>query len=345
MAKLKMGIIGVGGIAQERHLPTFLQLNESVELVAVNDQNEERAKEVAEKFGIPQILHDYQAMFEVIDAVTICTPNKFHAEIAIQALEAGVHVLCEKPMAISTKECEDMIKAATENDKLLSIAYHYRYTKEAQAAKNTILQGEIGDPLVVRVDALRRRKVPGWGVFTNKDLQGGGCLIDFGCHLLDLALWLLDDPEPVEVMGRANNRLSKTPNRFNEWGSFDHQTFEVDDHTTGYITFKNGVSLILECSWAANIKEDTTNLRISGVDGGLSVYPFELYKEKHGMLVNTSASVIPGVDDPGILQARNLVNSCLGSEDLVVKPEQALTVTKIIEAIYKSSETGSSVRL
>ncbi|WP_430790702.1 Gfo/Idh/MocA family protein [Virgibacillus flavescens] len=345
MVKLRMGIVGAGGIAQDRHIPAYLELQDKVEIVALQDLNVERAQEAANRFGISQVFQEYTELFEVVDAVTICTPNKFHAEIAVQALEAGVHVLCEKPMAITTQDCEEMIAASQKTNTQLSIAYHYRHTQEARVAKQAILNGEIGDPLVTRVQAMRRRKVPGWGVFTNKDLQGGGSLIDWGCHFLDLAIWLLGDPKPVEVMGTTYNRLSKTPNQLNEWGTFNHETFDVDDHVTGYITFENGVSLMLECSWAANIKEDTTNLSISGVDGGLNVYPFELYQAKYGTFFSGEAKFSAKEDNAGLLQAENFVSSCLGEAELIVKPEQALQVTKLMEAIYTSSETGRSVRL
>lgn len=149
MAKLKMGIIGVGGIAQDRHIPAYLELKDQVELTAVQDLNVERAQEVADKFGIKHVFEDYAELFKQVDAVTICTPNKFHAEIAIQALEASVHVLCEKPMAITSKECEDMIAASKKTNTRLSIAYHYRHTQEARVAKQAILNKEIDRKSVV----------------------------------------------------------------------------------------------------------------------------------------------------------------------------------------------------
>ncbi|WP_176791370.1 Gfo/Idh/MocA family protein [Thalassobacillus cyri] len=345
MPKLRMGIIGVGGIATQRHIPAYQSLSDQVEVTAIQDVNGKRAKQVAEQFDIPHVFEDYGMLFEHVDAVTICTPNKFHAEMSIAALEAGVHVICEKPMAMSTEEGKAMVKAAKKNDRLLSIAYHYRYTPEAQLAKTLITNGEIGDPLVTRVQALRRRKVPGWGVFTNKELQGGGSLIDFGCHLLDLSLWLLDDPKPVEVMGRTYDRLSKIPGQVNDWGPFDHETFNVDDHVTSYITFENGMSMQFETSWAANIKEDKTSLSISGVDGGLDVYPFELYQAKYGAVWDSKVKLPKEELSPGVLQAKNFVDSCLGDAQLVVEPEQALKVTELMEAIYLSSETGSSIKL
>lgn len=346
MNKLRIGLIGTGGIAETRHIPAFSKMKDRVALEAVHDINLERSQEIAAKFNIPKVCESYHEMLGEVDAIVICTPNKFHAEISVAALHAGVHVLCEKPMALSAAECEAMTDAAKRSGKVLAIGYHYRFMKEAQAAKKVVEAGEIGNPLVVRVQALRRRKVPGWGVFTNKDLQGGGSLIDYGCHLLDLAMWLMEDAEPVEVMGSAYNALSKIPNQVNQWGDFDHQTFDVDDHVTGYIKFSNGASLLLETSWSNNIKEDVLeNVSISGDKGGLEVFPFSLNYAKHGMLFNSEAAWLPGEEDPGILQAVNFVDACLGKADLIVKPEQAAKVSQIIEAIYESSQTGSSVKM
>ncbi|MGD7052923.1 Gfo/Idh/MocA family protein [Sutcliffiella horikoshii] len=345
MSQLRMGIIGVGGIAQNRHIPTFLKMQEKVTITAISDVNEKTAKMVGEKFGIAQVYAHYADMFEHVDAVTICTPNKFHAEITIAALEAGLHVFCEKPMAMRPDECEAMIAAAEKSGKQLAIAYHYRFMKESVAAKRLVDADEIGRPIVARAKGMRRRKVPGWGVFTNKELQGGGSLIDYGCHLLDLSLWLLGNPKPVEVMGTTYNELSKMPGQVNQWGSFDHETFEVDDHVTAYIKFEGGASLLFETSWSANVKGDEESVSISGISGGVDLFPFHLNQMKHGMLLNTEADWVPGEDDPSIPQAENFINSCLGHEELIVQPQQAMQVSLIIDAIYRSSESGRSVSL
>ncbi|WP_404459677.1 Gfo/Idh/MocA family protein [Sutcliffiella horikoshii] len=345
MSQLRMGIIGVGGIAQNRHIPTFLKMQEKVTITAISDVNEETARMVGEKFGIAQVYAHYADMFEHVDAVTICTPNKFHAEITIAALQAGLHVFCEKPMAMRPDECEAMIAAAEKAGKQLAIAYHYRFMKESVAAKRLVDADEIGRPIVARAKGMRRRKVPGWGVFTNKELQGGGSLIDYGCHLLDLSLWLLGNPKPVEVMGTTYNELSKMPGQVNQWGSFDHETFEVDDHVTAYIKFEGGASLLFETSWSANIKGDEESVSISGISGGVDLFPFHVNQMKHGMLLNTEADWLPGEDDPSIPQAENFINSCLGHEELIVKPQQAMQVSLIIDAIYRSNESGKSVSL
>ncbi|WP_369899594.1 Gfo/Idh/MocA family protein [Bacillus manliponensis] len=335
MKKLRIGMIGVGGIAQGRHIPAFLQLNEYCTITAVSDTNVERAKQVAETYNIPSVFETYEEVFKEVDAVCICTPNKFHAEISIAALQAGKHVLCEKPMALTATECEKMIETAKINDKKLAIAYHYRYMKESQIAKQMMTE-EIGTPLVVRVKALRRRKVPGWGVFTNKELQGGGSLIDYGCHLLDLALWLIGNPKQTEVTGSVYNAISKLPNQVNTWGKYDYKTFQVDDHVTAYIKFENGVSLLFETSWAANIKDDEEHISISGVNGGINVFPIELYTTKHNMLLNSEPVWIADDEEPGVLQAENFVKACLYDEELIVKPEEAMQVSQIMDAIYES---------
>lgn len=345
MTKLRMGMIGVGGIAQSRHIPAYQKLQDIVTVEAVSDINTQRAEEAAEHFGVPQVFSDYHDMFPHIDAVTICTPNKFHAEIAIAALNAGVHVFCEKPMAMTPEECQAMIDAAEKSGKVLSIAYHYRFMKESLAAKRLIDQNEIGEPIVARARAIRRRKVPGWGVFTNKELQGGGSLIDYGCHFLDLSLWLLGNPTPVEVTGTTYNKLSKIADEVNMWGDFDRESFEVDDHVTAYIKFDNGASMLFETSWSANVKRDEEVMSISGLTGGLDLFPLHVNQMKHGMLLSSNADWVPGEEDPGIPQAENFIRSCLGLEELVVKPSEAMKVSQIIEAIYQSSEKGQSIRL
>ncbi|WP_100371987.1 Gfo/Idh/MocA family protein [Bacillus sp. FJAT-45037] len=337
MERLRVGIVGVGGIATSRHIPAFLAIPDMVDVVAVFDQQLERAVIVAEELGIPFVAKKYEELLDAVDAVVICTPNRFHSELAVTALSAGCHVLCEKPMATSVEECKRMLEAANQANKKLMIAYHYRFMKEAQAAKRLIDAGEVGMPLVIRVQALRRRKVPGWGVFTNHSLQGGGCLMDYGCHLLDLALWLTGHEEIESITGRTYEEISRNPNEINEWGSYDTEKIDVEDHATAYITFKNGASLLFETSWAANIEADKETLSISGTSGGLDVFPLALNQSKHGMLQTMKPDYIEGADDPSVPQATNFVKSALGLEPLLVEPEQAMEVNRIIEAIYSQS--------
>lgn len=340
MEKLRIGIIGAGGIAKSRHIPALLKFADSVMITGVCDVSEESAKHAADQFGIEKSFVNYKDLFNETDAVVVCTPNKFHAEIAVAALDAGQHVLCEKPMAMSLEECSKMIEARDRSGKVLAIGYHYRFMKEAQAAKKLILENEIGQPFAVRARGMRRRKVPGWGVFTNKELQGGGSLIDYGCHLLDLSIWLMGNPKETEVTGTAYNTLSKLPGQVNLWGTFDHETFNVDDHVTAYVKFANGASLLFETSWSANIERDEECISLSGEYGGIDLFPLRINQYKHGMLLNTRADWLPGEEDYASAQTRNFINSCFGREEFEVKAEEALQTTRIIDAIYKSIEMG-----
>lgn len=343
---LKVGIIGAGGIAQSRHIPALQKLEHKAQVVALYDINHEHAKSIAETFSIPHIPESTEELFEIVDAVIICTPNKFHKELTVAALDAGTHVMCEKPMAMDAAECDTMIEASKRNNKLLTVAYHYRHTDAAIVAKKAIENGDIGAPLVIRIQALRRRKVPGWGVFTNKELQGGGSLIDYGCHLLDLGLWLLgENIQPVEVLGKTYNKLSKQPGQINDWGQFNHETFNVDDHVTSFITFSNHLSMQFECSWSANIKEDKMHLSLSGENGGINLYPFEIYQAQYGAYFTNSTNVTHNEDVAAERQALNFVNSCLGEEEIVVKAKEARNVNLLIDAIYSSNEFERSIKL
>ncbi|MFD2831572.1 Gfo/Idh/MocA family protein [Corticicoccus populi] len=343
MARLKMGMIGAGGIAVNRHIPIYQAMAENVEVYAVQDINIERAEAVAESHSIPHVYEDYSEMFEHVDAVTICTPNKFHEVISTEALNRGVHVFCEKPMAMNAFEAEKMLQASKENNRVLMIGYHYRFMESVLLSKQSMR--EVGAPIVTRVSAMRQRKVPGWGVFINKDLQGGGSLIDWGCHLLDSALWLLEGSKPVEVSAEVYQRLSKQPNQINDWGRYDHSSVNVDDHVSAYIRFDDQSTLLFECSWAANIKSDKNHISISGESGGINVFPYELYQSKYGRMMETTVETKDQEHEAAYLQAENFIGACLGRESLKSRPEDALVVSKVIDAVYRSSEEKRSISI
>lgn len=343
MTKIRLGFIGVGGIATGRHIPTFRTFDE-VEIAAVHDVDIKRAEKVAEELGIPGVFADIEDMYPHVDAIVICTPNKFHAELSINAMDNGKHVLCEKPMAMTTEECNAMIAAEKRNGVKLHIAYHYRYMKEAIASKKIIERGMIGDPLVVRVRGLRRRKVPGWGVFTNYDLQGGGALIDYGCHLLDMAMYLMGDLKPVEVSSTTYNHLSRT-NTVNEWGHFNRDTFEVEDHVSAFIRFNNGATMLFETSWAANIPEDENHISISGTKAGLDVFNMQVNQADEDLMTTMRIDYIKVDETFSRLQAEDFISAIKYGTPLTVTSEEAKEVSKIIEAIYLSSKEQRSIRL
>ncbi len=337
---------GANRIARGRHIPCF-QRNKKAALVAIADVSQEAVEWVGQEFGIPATYTDYQEMLakEKPDAVVVCTPNKYHAPVTIDALRSGLHVLCEKPLALNPEEGRAMLQAAHEAGKILSIAFHYRHKPNSRAAKRVIEGGELGDVYRVRIDALRRRGIPSWGTFTNKEIQGGGALVDFGVHLIDLALWLIGNPKVLEVAGTTSQRLGTRPN-VNIWGPWNHEDFQVEDHAAAFIRLQDGKAMQLEVSWALNIAESVENVSLAGTEAGLDVFPLRVNKPAHGMLIDWRPTWMPGEkENDGDVQTADFVDAVLEGRRPVVKAEEALQVSEIVDAIYRSSVSGAAVRL
>ena len=204
MKKLRIGIIGNGGIAKWAHIPAYKNMD-NVEIIAVCDIIEERAKEASEMLGgKPAVFTDYKELLkaEGLDAVDICTPNYLHSIIAVDALHAGLHVFCEKPDAVSVEEALKMGQAAKETGKTLMVMRNNRFHTASQYLKKYIADGKAGEIYAGRCGWQRRRGIPGkGGWFTTKAQSGGGPLIDLGVHMIDLSIWLMGNPRPVAVSG------------------------------------------------------------------------------------------------------------------------------------------------
>ncbi len=342
---LRIGIIGTGEIAKGAHIPSY-QSCENVEVTAVANRTVEKAKTCADKFQIPHVYQDYKTMLNEIelDAVSICTPNKFHAEQAIAALNKGCHVLCEKPPAITVEEVVAMEEAAKKAGKILAYAFHYRYAPEVMTLKKFIEANEIGEIYSAKATAMRRRGIPGWGVFTNKELQGGGALIDIGVHMLDTALYLMDYPEPDTVLGTTYEKLGNRPG-VGLLGDWDWKDFSVEDMANAMITFKNGATLMLESAFAANVeKDDVMQVSIIGDQGGADVFPLKIYQEKHGVLLDTTPAYLPSYS-LHTKQIHDFVQCIFTETEPPSNPRQGVTLQKIVAGIYESANTGNAVKL
>ena len=362
MTKLRIGIIGCGGIANNKHMPALKKIKE-VEMVAFCDIIEERAVKAAADFGSEgaKTYIDYKELLadESIDVVHVCTPNRDHSYITVDALEAGKHVMCEKPMAINTAEAQKMLDAAKRTGKKLTIGYQSRFRPDSQYLKRACEDGELGDIYYARAQAIRRRAVPTWGVFLDEEKQGGGPLIDIGTHALDLTLWMMDNYEPQMVVGTKYRKLADTKNAANAWGPWDPEKFTVEDSAFGFIRMKNGATIYLESAWALNTLDvNEAKTILCGDKGGADMLgengSLRINGEKYSKLYVTkpdmdSASVafFDGDDAPEAsdIEARRWVAHILDEENnpLTTKPEQAIVVTKILEAIYTSAETGKAV--
>lgn len=229
---VKVGIIGCGGIANGKHMPSLKKI-ENVQMVAFCDIIEERAEKAAKEFGVEgaKVYKDYKELLkdESIEVIHVCTPNRSHSFISIDAMEAGKHVMCEKPMAINYKEAKAMLEASQRTGKKLSIGYQSRFRNDSQYLKKCCENGELGEIYYAKAHAVRRRAVPTWGVFLNEYEQGGGPLIDIGTHALDLTLWMMDNYKPKMVVGSVYKKLGDQNGTGNAWGDWDPKQYTVED--------------------------------------------------------------------------------------------------------------------
>ncbi|PKI06483.1 oxidoreductase [Staphylococcus xylosus] len=355
---IKVGVIGCGGIANGKHLPSLAKIQE-VSMVAFCDIDKIKAESAATRYGDENatVYEDYIELLQddSIEVIHVCTPNNTHQEITVAALNASKHVMCEKPMAKTSEEAQLMIDAAVHNNKKLTIGYQNRFRADSQYLRKVTQRGDLGDIYFSKAHAIRRRAVPTWGVFLDEEKQGGGPLIDIGTHALDLTLWMMDNYEPESVMGSTFHKLGKQADAANAWGSWDPNKFTVEDSAFGFIKMKNGATIILESSWALNsLDVDEAKCSLSGTDGGAdmknglrihgedlrTLYTSEIELENAGVDFYEGEKI-----DEAEEEARAWINSITQDLEPVVKPKEAFVVTQILEAIYESAKTGKAVYL
>lgn len=349
MNRLKIGIIGSGGIAQSCHMPAYASIPERCEMFAVADVNLDTAKAAAEKFAVPHVFTDYRELLALdeIDAVSVATPNAFHMQPTVDALRAGKHVLCEKPMAMNADECRAMIRAQRESGKILQIALQWRFSGIAQFMKKYIDAGEMGSIYYARAQALRRRGVPGWGVFIDKEKQGGGPLIDIGVHVLDFTLYLMGYPKPVSVSGKTYQEMGRNPKYWNAWGDYDREKFTVEDFAVGFIRFENGATVTLETSFMANLEREIWFTQLFGNDSGANIDLFApetdailISTERNRQLFDMRPANVPRVKSMHTAEVHAFIEAIESGLPSPVPGEEGLVLNAIFDALYKSSESG-----
>ncbi|NLB56519.1 MAG: Gfo/Idh/MocA family oxidoreductase [Lentisphaerae bacterium] len=342
--KIKVGIVG---LSMGRHHLERMLLDSRVNVSALCDTDELRLKNTAEKYGIKSGYTDFAGMLrsESLDAVVIAVPNKFHAPYTLAALDAGLHEFCEKPMAMNTREAEKMQAKAEEKKRNLMINFSFRFMDMSYVLKQQVDAGVVGDIYFGRSVWHRRRGIPGFGGwFGIKSLSGGGPLIDLGVHRLDLALWLMGYPEPESVSGSTYNTIAKAAAKSAK------KQFDVEDLACGFIKFTNGATLILEASWAGNIKEnDLIITRLLGTKGGIlqkninggGAFEAEVFTEEGGNLFTKKL-------DKAVVSAptsqREFIDNIVEKREPMATAGQGVKVMKILDGIYKSALTGREVR-
>ena len=354
--KLRIGIIGCGGIAGA-HIVGYKAASDLVDVVACCDLDPKKAERYAKNNNIPAFYTDYKEMFEKenLDAVSVCTWNAAHAPATIDALNAGINVLCEKPMAMNAQQAIAMKEAAEKNNKLLMIGFVRRFGNDADILKKFIDEGTMGDVYFAKATYLRRNGFPG-GWFGDKEYAGGGPLIDLGVHVIDLCRYLAGSPKPVSVFGVTYNNLG--PHRAvsagkQQWVAsktapgFDFK-YTVEDFATALIRFDNGMTISVEASFNLNIKHDIGNIEIFGTKGGARVDPqIELFTDMNGMFVDVRPSGDTALNFDGLFsrEIRHFVECVRGEKECISTADDGVMLMRILDAIYKSAETGHEVEI
>lgn len=352
MEKVKIGIIGAGNIAQA-HLNGYKKLD-NVEISAICDINEETLNLTADKYNIKARYTCLEDMLkkEKLDAADVCVWNNAHASCAIASLNAGLHVLCEKPMAMSFEEAEKMDEAAKKNNKLLMIGFVRRFNDTTNVAKDFIDNDYLGEVYYSKASYLRRHGNPG-GWFGDISRSGGGPVIDLGVHVIDCTRYLMGSPKPVSVYATTFNKLLNRKNLKTNpcWVPKDAKPEDictVEDMATALIKYDNGAVTLLETSYSLN-GEEKNGVELYGTKGGFKIEEnnVKVYTEINDYLADVSPDIncLKNSKDCFDGEMEHFVNCILGKEECIATAEDGLIVMKILDAIYKSAETGHEVLL
>lgn len=349
---LKVGVIG-GGSISEFHIKPYSQ-NEAVELMALCDSNEERLAKAGENYGVNNLYLDYKEMLQnpEIEAVSICTWNNTHAEIAIAALDAGKNVLVEKPLSMTVEEALAVEEAVKRSGKILQIGFVRRHGNNTKLLKQFIDQDELGEIYYAKATCLRRLGNPG-GWFSNKAKSGGGPLIDLGVHMIDICWYMMGKPKPVSVSGNTYSKLGNRSNiknlSFYKAADYDASLNDVEDLANALIRFENGASLFVDVSFTLQAKEDELYVKLFGDKGGAEIEPeLVLVTEKNDTILN----VTPQVDSLSFNfeeafnnEINHFVECCIEGKEPLAPVEDGVLVMKMLSAIYESARTNKEVYL
>lgn len=355
---LKIGIVGMGGIARCAHIPALKNIKD-VEIVAVCDINKKKLEDAENVIGRKVNTYtDYKEMInkEKLDIVDICTPNYLHADIAIYALNNGMHAFSEKPDSVSVENVIAMKEAAIKSGKHLMVMRNNRHLTSSRELKEMIMQGKMGDIYTGRCGWIRKRGIPGkGGWFTNKAQSGGGPLIDLGVHMIDLAIYLMGNPKAVAVSGCTYTKFADVEEQSDSvHASFGESKadgiFDVEDLAIGFIKFDNGASLQIEFSWASNIpyEKNFVELRGSLMGAIWENGAYTLYDGKPNNKIKDTIKRLLMLKKAGNGHHNNLqhfidVVSCGVEPDYII--DQGINMIKILSAMYESAKTGREVIL
>lgn len=335
-SRTRVGVMGLGWPGRE-HLKAYASMP-NVEVVAIADADETRLQEQARAYNLPAKYLDYRTMLEneALDAVSVCLPNFLHYEASAEALQRGVHVLCEKPPTLKAAEAMALHELATEKGCKLMYAFSVRFTPGAQLIKKVAEDGELGEIYFGHAIYLRRRGIPigkgGW--FVDKARAGGGALIDIGVHVLDCTWWLMGCPDPVSVSGSAYTKFKAlVPEDIH---------FDVDDAAFALVKFANGATILLETSWALNLPNQH-NVIVSGTKGGAQLSPLTIFSECKGAPCEISPQ--PAEQNSVQAECAHFIDCIRMNKEPISSSLQGYRLMQMLDAIYESADTGKEVRV
>lgn len=356
----RAAIIGSGMIAGSAHIPAFLTLGDRVCLSAICGRNRDTVTKLADTFAIPHRYTDAGEMLrrEKPDLVSICTPNQSHEAYIQLALEAGCHVICEKPVCLDSAHLRRLYQLAAKKGKLLVACQNVRFRPEWFQAKACLEAGMLGEVVDVRFQRIRSRGIPSWGSFHRKEASGGGCMADIGVHMLDAMLWILGNPTVRSVTGFTSDRLFRTTpalccepgmsgaGNAQVTGKNIREEYDVEEYATGIARLDGEIPLSFQVAWAANLPE-TTAFQILGTKASLTSPGMQLFDGKQFQPCppppapwNDPAVLLPGESGHRHVFA-HVVGALDGTQRLEITPEQTQNVCMALELFYRSAETGT----
>ena len=368
MNKLRVAVIGTGMIANAAHFPALNELRKKglVEVVGVADIREEAAAETAKRHAVPNYYQDPQKMLDELkpDFVAVCTPNVYHKKWTIAALRAGAHVACEKPMAVSLADAQEMFAVAEECNRHLFPCQCMRWRNYMQQAKYMVENGEIGEPYFSDIAFIRRYGIPTWGMFHMKEHNFGGPFCDLGVHLIDALFWIVGNPKVEAVSGSAYTKIAGKGEdvliNIAESGAYDglftprpydYREFSVEEFATGFMRLQGGMSVNFKFSWAINLPTTNLDMVICGDKGGISLNNEMLYRNVGKYQAETKLKWFDNGKYKGVpfeqhrYMYENIMDTLAGKAEYLITKEQNLEVTKAIECFYKSAELGREVHV
>ncbi len=349
MAEIRLGMIGAGAIAG--YTAAEVAKAEGVVLTALADPSAARANELAAAHNVTEVYASAAELLEHgnVDAVYIAVPNALHAPLALQSLEAGKHVLLDKPFALSAAQASTVVQAADHAKRVLMLGMNTRFHANVQRARALFEQGTFGPIYHVKAQWRRRSGIPRIGSwFTHKASAGGGALLDIGVHMLDASLYILNNFEPLSVSAVVENRFGGRGLGDGQWGRSERSDrhFDVEDFATALIRLKGGVSISLDAAWAMHQAEpETREIDLFGENAGASVFAETLHQTPSEQFQPSESAFTGPLTYPHCSRVQNFVHCIAGREQPMVTTQEALVVQRILDGIYQSGETGREVQL